>query len=265
MSREWKDGYAFVGPVTIHYLEWGLGPKDLILLHGWTGDAHEWDPIARELSQDFRVVVPDLRGHGDSMKLPQYYTLDDFAKDVYGLVQKLALTQPALVGHSWGGTVGLYTAASYPGILGRVMAEEPVLNSSLRTAAEASLPHILGQKSLTPAEVFAVLRAENPMATECDLDRRWGAIQKFRVAALEQTLTVNKDGDLEGVLSSIGCPVMVLVGKEELGGLIPPGEAERVRQLLPNGTVMVVENMGHTLHYTDPERFLELTRSFMGR
>lgn len=69
---------------------------------------------------------------------------------------------------------------------------------------------------------------------------------------------------MEAILPQVSCPALVLVGKEELGGIIPTAEAERVRQLLPNGPVMVRDDMGHTLHRSHLNRFVELTRSFLG-
>lgn len=263
MSQECKEGYILVGPVTIHYLEWGVGDQEVILLHGWGGDAHEWYWVARALGEEFRLIIPDLRGHGDSMKPAKYYTLADYGKDVFGLVEGLGLHQPALVGHSWGGAVALFVAATYPGTLSRVLAEDPVLNARLHNAAEVSLPRILHRKNQSPEEVFAEMKAENLSVTEEDLDRRWGAIQKFSNLALEQTLTANRDFDFETILPQVSCPTLVLVGKEALGGIIPPQEAERVRQLLGNGQVMTIEDMGHSLHRSNLERFLGLARSFL--
>ena len=76
-------------------------------------------------------------------------------------------------------------------------------------------------------------------------------------------MTVNHEFDFDAILPQVTCPTLVLVGKEELGGVIPLGEAERVKELLPNGQVLIINDMGHSLHRSHRERFLELTRPFL--
>ena len=81
-----------------------------------------WKNQAEELARDFRVVVPDLRGAGESPKPPEPYSLQDFVDDLRGLVERLELVPAALVGHSFGGSIALEYAAQHPDGLSAVVA-----------------------------------------------------------------------------------------------------------------------------------------------
>src|SRR5437762_3668322 len=89
-----------------HVVEWpGSGPT-LMLLHGYLDHARIFDPLAAELA-GFRLLAPDLRGHGDTDWVPAggYYYFPDYAADVHAIAHALATPPLALVGHSMGGGV----------------------------------------------------------------------------------------------------------------------------------------------------------------
>ncbi|HZO27032.1 MAG TPA: alpha/beta hydrolase, partial [Chloroflexota bacterium] len=87
----------------IHFLDWGdESTPPILLLHGSFQHAHSWDPVARGLADQYRVVAPDWRGHGESDWAPTY-SPDDALGDLEALDGTLALTRFALVGNSIGG------------------------------------------------------------------------------------------------------------------------------------------------------------------
>ncbi|TXS95834.1 alpha/beta hydrolase [Parahaliea maris] len=100
----------------LHYLEWGSkSSPPLLLVHGGKDNAHSWDWTARLLSRYYRVIVPDLRGHGDSDWVRGGdYQLDDFVLDLSTLIDSLELAPLTIVAHSFGGVVSLRYATAYP-------------------------------------------------------------------------------------------------------------------------------------------------------
>ncbi|MEZ4227114.1 MAG: alpha/beta hydrolase [Polyangiaceae bacterium] len=103
--------------LTLHVLEWGPEQAPpLLCLHGFLDNAWTWAPLTDAGLQDFRVIAPDLRGHGDSDRVGGggYYHFFDYLPDVAGLVDALALDRVAVVGHSMGGTVASYFAGAFP-------------------------------------------------------------------------------------------------------------------------------------------------------
>lgn len=93
------------------------GPEDgepLMLVHGFPDDRHTWDAMVPELAKDRRVVVPDLRGYGESPRPPDGYGMDDLSGDLIALADHLGWTDFDLVGHDWGAALAWWTAMHHP-------------------------------------------------------------------------------------------------------------------------------------------------------
>ncbi|MEU2280659.1 alpha/beta hydrolase [Streptomyces sp. NPDC013178] len=105
-----------------------LGPADapaLLLVHGWGGDGREWSPHAEALAGRFRVVVPDLRGHGRSPVPDEGNTPVEMADDLAALVDSLGAGPVVAVGHSMGGQVVNLLAVRHPTRVRSVVALDP--------------------------------------------------------------------------------------------------------------------------------------------
>jgi len=97
------------------------GDPPLVCLHGLSSNARWWDLVAARLAPRWRVVAPDLRGHGESDKPDTGYSFDAVVGDLRGLLAALRLPAAVWVGHSWGASVALAAAAGEPaGALGVV-------------------------------------------------------------------------------------------------------------------------------------------------
>ena len=106
----------------------GLGPDDapaLLLVHGWGGDGREWSPHAEALADRFRVLVPDLRGHGRSEVPDEGNTPTAMADDLAALIGVLGAGPVTAVGHSMGGQVVNLLAVRHPHFVRSVIALDP--------------------------------------------------------------------------------------------------------------------------------------------
>ena len=105
-----------------------LGPDDapaLLLVHGWGGDGREWSPHAEALADRFRVLVPDLRGHGRSEVPDEGNTPTAMADDLAALIGVLGAGPVTAVGHSMGGQVVNLLAVRHPHFVRSVIALDP--------------------------------------------------------------------------------------------------------------------------------------------
>jgi 3-oxoadipate enol-lactonase len=107
-----KQTVEFNG-ILLAYEDHGSG-EPLVLLHGLCGSSAYWDKIIPSLSQHYRVIAPDLRGHGQSGVSDEPYSMELMAHDIAELLEKLQLPQAVLFGHSLGGYVTLAFAEQYP-------------------------------------------------------------------------------------------------------------------------------------------------------
>ena len=85
----------------------------IICMHGMYGRAETWSDFIVHYAGQYRVLAPDLRGHGQSSKPVGYYTIDEMGEDVMELMEILGIEQAILVGHSMGGGIVGYLAARY--------------------------------------------------------------------------------------------------------------------------------------------------------
>src|SRR5215510_5291772 len=110
------DRFITVNGLRIHYLDWGsLDKPPLIMLHGIGRVAHTFDHIAPHFSAKYHVMAVDMRGHGDSSWDPKgAYLVEDYVKDIAGLVEQLRLRNIVLWGNSTGGRVAQVFAGMHP-------------------------------------------------------------------------------------------------------------------------------------------------------
>src|SRR5215207_10850346 len=102
-----------VNGIQLAYARRGQGAP-LVLIHGFPLDHHLWDELVPLLEDTFDVILPDLRGFGDSTTVDSPYSMDDYASDIAGLLDELGIRKAAIVGHSMGGYVALAFARLYP-------------------------------------------------------------------------------------------------------------------------------------------------------
>src|SRR3954451_20770749 len=96
--------------ITLHYLDWGPeGLPALVLLHGFSSQAHYWDGFAVKMRDAFHVYALDQRGHGDS-EWPASYPPDAMPNDLLAFLDAIGAERATLLGHSMGGGVSMQFA-----------------------------------------------------------------------------------------------------------------------------------------------------------
>ena len=88
--------------------------RSILLLHGMAGSSQTWRPVIRPLSRKYRVVAPDLPGHGSSTKPRSDYSLGAFAALLRDLCDELGITRATVVGHSLGGGIAMQFSYQHP-------------------------------------------------------------------------------------------------------------------------------------------------------
>lgn len=132
-----RDRFVTVQGLRLRYHDWGGSGPPLLALHGAAAHAHWWDPVAPHLAGRFRVLALDWRGHGRSAwPRPPAYRTEDFAADLLGVIERLALGRPVVAGHSMGGQAALAFAAWHPERLSRLVVIDAKPRSSLRRLRE---------------------------------------------------------------------------------------------------------------------------------
>jgi 3-oxoadipate enol-lactonase len=240
------------------FTEQGSGPV-VVLLHGFPLSRAMWAAQLRTLSESFRIIAPDLRGHGESPAPDATYTMDQMADDVVELLDGLGITEPVVVGGlSMGGYVALAMAVKHPDRLRALMlidtkaaADTPEAAEKREETARATL------KAGNAAEVVASMIPR--LFGKTTLERRPELVGPLK-ADMEKTSASGVAGALRGMairpdrrdqLASIAAPSLVIVGQED--AIAPPDEARAMAEALPNGRLAVIPDAGHLAPYEQPE------------
>ncbi len=115
-----KEALAPANGVKIHYQIGGKGTA-VVLMHGFAQTSYEWRPVMGELAKKHTVIVPDLRGAGDSEKAESGYDKKTMAADIHALVKSLGFDKAILVGHDIGLMVAYAYAAQFPAEVDKVV------------------------------------------------------------------------------------------------------------------------------------------------
>jgi pimeloyl-ACP methyl ester carboxylesterase len=116
MEKLIRDGVALTHETL------GQADPPILLVHGWTCDHTYFEPQAEHFSRNHRVISVDVRGHGESDKPEQDYTMAGYADEVAWLCGQLAAAKPVIIGHNMGGVIAFEVAARHPGLPGAVVA-----------------------------------------------------------------------------------------------------------------------------------------------
>ncbi len=102
-----RDQLVTLNGLSFHYRDWGGKGQPVVLLHGLASTSHIWDFVAPILAANNRVVALDQRGHGESDTPGNGYDFRTVAGDLKAFIDSIGVTQPVVIGHSWGGDVAL--------------------------------------------------------------------------------------------------------------------------------------------------------------
>ena len=223
------------------------GPEDapvLVLANSLGTDLSMWEDQAPELSQSFRLLRFNNRGHQGSEVPPGPYSIADLGSDLLALLDELGVEKFSFAGLSIGGMVGMWVASEVPGRVERLTLlctsakmDPQIWTARIQTAREsgtASMAPTVVERWFTPAFREAapetVQRAQRMVASTPD---------EGYAACCEAI----RDMDLRESLSGITAPTLIIAGEDDLA--TPPEHAELIRDSIPGSEMLIVPDAAH--------------------
>jgi pimeloyl-ACP methyl ester carboxylesterase len=265
-----EDGWFIDGDLKLHYLDWGNpGATSMVLLHGLNCNCHYWDFFAQNMRHDYHVVALDQRGHGDSDWMGSYRR-EDYVADLAKFVNNLSLNDIVLVGHSMGGANAIAFTGEHPGKVARLVLVDmgPVIPPEAeeeRRKRLAAIPEAYSSEK----EAISIIGQLYPYFSE-DYTRH---LVKYSLKRDESGRLIYKYdpvllhggvGPLDllwGYLEKIVCPTLVIRGA--LSVTLSPEIARKMVEVLPSGTMILIERAGHQVMGDNPEAFESAVRQFL--
>jgi pimeloyl-ACP methyl ester carboxylesterase len=267
--------FVDVAGLNVHMRDEGPAddPTPVVLLHGTGSSLHAWDGWVEALKETRRVIRFDLPGFGLTGPSPgRIYTLDNDARVVIALLDRLAIKRCVIGGNSLGGAVAWRTALAHPcrveklilvdavGYpdhsisvpIGYRLAQMPALtwllkNTLPRSLVKQGLHNIFGDPKRVTQEMID--RA-------VDLNQREGNRQ-----ALVERLRQRRPIALCKRIPELTVPTLILWGGRDR--LIPPDDAKRFHRDIAGSTLVIFDDLGHAPEEEDPVRTVEAVKRFL--
>ena len=254
-----------IGDGELVVAEHGTGTPCL-LVHGFPFDRRMWRGQLAAFP-DLRLILPDLRGHGESEATPPPYTLVDLAEDLRQILDHLAIEQVILGGLSMGGYVALAFAGRYPERLRALLL--------LDTHPKADPPEVRKSR----AETAARARKEGVAALVPELTERFVKgrdVEPETVALIRQMIASTSVEGMVGsltamaarpdstpILDAITCPTLIVVGSEDQ--ITPPAMAREMQAGIPGAELVEIPGAGHLAPLEAPAPVNAALRAFLDK
>ncbi len=253
------------------------GEPPIVLLHGATFRAEDWENIFPRLATRYRVIAYDARGHGKSARAATY-GIGEFADDLLRVIDTVAGRPAIVIGHSLGAATALVAAVKRPAAIRALVLEEPVVDNWDRdwraqyyAAVRAALDKTAEPSAFKRAVGSLPLPARGPRG-----ERTVGEVRGFYAA--DRLATYYKDVDPafveqfghtkpdrhELVVNAVPTmPTLLLAAHTADGSALKEGEAEALVKQWPDAQLVKFPSVGHRIHGLRPEPFLEALEPFL--
>ena len=272
----------------LHYVDWGNeDAPPLLLIHGGRDHCRNWDWVAERLRDDYHIIAPDLRGHGDSQwMIGGSYNHVDYVYDIAQLLHQTKMTPVTIISHSLGGSIALMYAGLFPDTVTRLVAIEgmgpppQMIKDRIEVPIEERLQFWISdlrkasgripRRYSSLEDAYDRMQTENPHLTEAQA-------RHLTIHGSNQ----NEDGTYSwkfdnyvrtfspvGVpfkeqykmYSRITCPTLLVRGTESWAS--DPQSDGRASHF-KDARVASIENAGHWVHHDQLDEFMALTRAFL--
>jgi 3-oxoadipate enol-lactonase len=268
--------YLRTNSIDTFYEDIGEGDP-IVVLHGAMADHQVWAEQLQPLTDEYRVITYDLRGHGRTGSAPdETFTVDQYVDDLSAVIQELELNQPIILGHSWGGMIGYMFAAEHPDQLSALVtvgSATPQVLSASEWCMRIGLPKVTIPILDNDRTLSALTRLQKLILGEDsagDMDK----LEKLRDShncevGEEEVEPVERSNTMRAVLGymksewnpeRVDSPVLMLYGENE--PMIEP-HAEYLNSNLNEVDTVEIPNAGHNSQADNPEYVRQQIREFL--
>jgi len=249
--------------------QFGSG-KPIIILHGLFGLSDNWVSIGKVLAHNYKVIVPDLRNHGQSPH-SSIFNYDAMAGDISELMDDLELSSAIIMGHSMGGKVAMQFALQYPERTGKLI----VVDMSMRQYEERQ-----SQIEIIKAMMAIDFEKVDSRSEISELLRQSITEEKVRLFIMKNLYRVTRSHlgwrpDLKSIYQNIDCVFEAISGESVYQGAslfihgddsdyVLESDISQIQHHFPQAVFKVVPDAGHWVHADNPEGFLKEVIAFIG-
>lgn len=261
---------VYVNNYAIRYLDYDASDSNkseeneaLLLLHGIGASAERWLPVVPFLSQNFRVIIPDIVGFGYSDKPTVEYNVNFFVEFISEFLKCLKIKRTHVVGSSFGGLVAAELAMKFASVVRKMILVSPA--GTMKTATKTLDEYILAALYPTVENARRAFSdmAFDPLIVTDDIIKDFVNRMKLpnaKYAFMSTLLGIRNTNDLENRLTEIVSPTLLIWGKEDR--TIPSRYVDEYMKI-PNSRLTLIPNSGHTPYTETPNLFAKIVLDFL--
>lgn len=233
---------------------WSGGKSDgkvLVLLHGVNDQAGTWAAVAPLLARDYRLIVPDLAGHGESEPKTGAITYDLILQRLHAVLGAEKVTKTTLAGNSMGGWISMLYALEHPERVERLVLED----SSGMAWDMTGVP-------LAPAnreQAAAMMRAAHGPAVKTPDDVLDALVNRKNTPLSRLSLPDVLQHLLDARFKELKPPVTLIWGRDD--GILPLAYAKKLNEQIPGSTLSIIDGAAHIPHRQKPETFVQCLKA----
>jgi pimeloyl-ACP methyl ester carboxylesterase/cell wall-associated NlpC family hydrolase len=260
LTHGWTMPFIDIRGAHIHYESFGIDRSDLapiVLIHSATITGHaDWHVVAPLLATEYRVIVPDCRGHGQSSNPAHSYSFKELAADVAALIRALGYKRAHLIGHSNGGNVALVTLLEHP---------EAVQTCILQAANAYVTPYLIDREPGIFDPDRIAREAPEWMDQMIALHGPTHGSDYWR-ELLQLTLReiITEPNYTPEDLVKVARPVFVIQGANDVVNA-PDRHAQFIAQHIPDAELWLPAQVAHRVHQEIPLEWLARVLGFLER
>lgn len=253
------------------YQEFRSSGPVVYLLHGLTAKSQDWGSVPDMLAKTgFHIFTFDMRGHGQSEKPDSGFSPEDHAKDVESWAQALGHSKVNVVGHSTGGRNAMVFAALFPERAQTLTIVDQTLTKDEESwkkyqqryseyptpfPNEEALDKFLHKRHRRDEKRFKYYKGQFWQTDKGEWD--WN----FSPQAAWKTQKLGREKEAYEWLGKVKCPILFIKGGDS--DYVSPEEADKIKGLLPQGRLVVVEKAEHAVFRDNSEGFLKVLVPFL--
>lgn len=235
-----------VDGILTNYKVTGKGSKKILILHGWKQSSQEWNTIAKSLSINATVITLDLPGFGLTPRPLSTFSIYDYARYIEHFLEKLEYKKVVLIGHSFGGRIGVILGAKTTLLSTLVLVDSAVVESkSVLTRTKIALNKI----AIAPIKLIFPKFAES-------IKSRFGSDDYQQADTMRDIFIKTVNEDLSPFLNKITVPTLIIWGEKD--EVRPLSEAKYIERCTANSRLRIVWGAGHSPFLDKPKEFLDI-------
>ncbi|MBL7211010.1 MAG: alpha/beta hydrolase [Desulfobacteraceae bacterium] len=261
-----------VNDVSLYYEQTGEG-EAIVFLHGYTGSTQDWADQVKAVSDRYKAIAIDNRGHGKSEapKAEEDYSINIFSEDLYALLRQLGIDRCCLVGHSMGGFISLQFILDHPELVKALVLVDTSSGDFERAPGfvefRAKLDELARNEGLEAA--FEYDAANNPMRIE-----RFQKHPELREVTRRKVMNTSVDGyvyvartfgkwqPVTGRLNEIAVPTLIFLGEEDAPFI---KASQTMKESIKDSRLVTVPGVGHSPHEEAPDLFNKAFLDFLSK